>query len=90
MTVLNITRLVNPSTRVLEYTIQELSGNGINEATRDFDIYNDLAILYTNVLMNYPEMESVVLASRTVLDGKYFAKEWPLKYENDQSLRLIC
>ncbi|GFY99182.1 hypothetical protein Acr_13g0005830 [Actinidia rufa] len=41
----------------------------MNEATRDFDVYNDLAILYTNVLMNYPEMESVVLASRTALDG---------------------
>ena len=39
--------------------------------------------------MNYPEMESVELASRTVLDGKYFVKEWPLKYENDQSVRLI-
>ncbi|KAA8524837.1 hypothetical protein F0562_011260 [Nyssa sinensis] len=98
-------RSVNPSTRVYEYKIHELSNcalvNGTDGETGTeqllapalqaaSDIYIDVVYLYTNVLLGYPELELVELASRTVLDSKHFVKEWPVTNEEDQSLRFIC
>lgn len=101
-----VCRAVNPSTRVLEYTIHEL-GNCvlINEPEPEIvleplpvpalvpgaDVYSDVVYLYTNVLLGgYPESELVDLATRAILDSKHFVKEWQFKDEDDQFLRFIC
>ncbi|KAK9272792.1 hypothetical protein L1049_003169 [Liquidambar formosana] len=98
-------RAVNPSTRVLEYTIHEHANRVLlNEMEPEIvaepppvpallpgaDVYWDVVFLYTNILLGYPESSSVELATRAVLDSKHFVKEWPFKDDDDQFLRFIC
>ncbi|GAV60463.1 PHD domain-containing protein [Cephalotus follicularis] len=99
-----VRRSVNPTTRILEYTIHE-HGNGVNAiepkqevspvlkplvALPGADVYSDVVFLYTNVLLNYPESELVELATQAVLESKRFVKEWPYRDESDQLLSFIC
>ncbi|XP_057972662.1 PHD finger protein MALE MEIOCYTE DEATH 1 [Malania oleifera] len=106
-----VRRAVNPSNRVLEYSIQELA-NGVlvNETEPEAesepgfvpeptpvptrvagaDVYSDMIYLYTNILFEYPESDTVELATQVVLDTKHFVKEWPFRDEDDQLLRFIC
>ncbi|XP_041002433.1 PHD finger protein MALE MEIOCYTE DEATH 1 [Juglans microcarpa x Juglans regia] len=100
-----VCRTVNPTTRILEYSINELG----NEATISepeiellpkplpastlvpgFDVYSDLVAVYKNLLLDYKKLNLVELATQVVLDSKHFVKEWPFTDEADQYLRFIC
>ena len=63
---------------------------GLEPCGSGADVYRDVVYLYTNILMDYPEGESVELATRVILDSKHFVKEWPFRDEADQLLRFIC
>ncbi|CAJ1970876.1 unnamed protein product [Sphenostylis stenocarpa] len=104
-----VRRMVNPSTRILEYTIHDL-GKGYKAPDVDpevmtyvdqpvvesswvpgNDVYCDVLFLYKNVLLGYPDSEAVDLAVQTILDSRYFVKEWPERGEvEEQSLTFIC
>ncbi|XP_027333697.1 PHD finger protein MALE MEIOCYTE DEATH 1 [Abrus precatorius] len=102
-----VRRMVNPSTRILEYTIHEL-GKGFKAAEQEHevmahvdqqvesswvpcsDVYSDVLYLYKNVLLGYPDSETVDLAVQTILDSRHFVKEWPLTDEMEQVLTFIC
>ncbi|MED6155020.1 hypothetical protein PIB30_001702 [Stylosanthes scabra] len=75
-----VRRMVNPSTRILEYTIHEPGG----------DVYSDVFYLYKNVLLRYPNSETVDLAIQTILDSRHFVKEWDYLDEMQQVLTFIC
>lgn len=99
-----VRRAVNPKTRILEYTIHELR-NGVQststeeeqESTQNSepnltpgdDIYSDVLCVYRSIFLDYPESEMVELATQGVLDSKHFAKEWPLRDEEDHLLTFI-
>ncbi|TXG69877.1 hypothetical protein EZV62_004812 [Acer yangbiense] len=99
-------RAVNPTTRLLEYTIRELNkGVEVNESEQEVleeplppgplehgtDIYREIAYLYVNVLLNYPAESGLVsLASQAVLDSKHFVKDWPFRDEAEQLLTYVC
>ncbi|VVA94218.1 unnamed protein product [Arabis nemorensis] len=103
-----VRRYVDPLTRILHYTIQELDGATeliepkkvavpeviplrlVAESKPGADVHGDLLLLYTNVLLNYPESESVRSATQAILDSKHFVKEWPLWDKNDQIFRFVC
>ncbi|EOA34956.1 hypothetical protein CARUB_v10020044mg [Capsella rubella] len=106
-----VRRYVDPITRILHYTIQEL-GDAMKaiepkkeeavvlaEITplRIFtplkpgaDVYGDLLLLYTNVLLNYPESEQVRSATQAILDSKFFIKEWSIWDNNETVLQYVC
>ncbi|XP_059624625.1 PHD finger protein MALE MEIOCYTE DEATH 1-like [Cornus florida] len=100
-----VRRVVNLSTRLLEFSIQEVGkGVEVNEPepkivsqplpisaiTPGIDAYSDVAYLYTTVLLGYPESQVFELASQTILNSKHFVKEWPFKDLDDDLLRFIC
>lgn len=98
-----VRRAVNRSTKVLEYTIQdsksskEASLSKVPELIQAHTIgpgrsvCNDMAYLYRNVFLGYPESsDSVKLAVQMILYSKHFVKEWPFRDEDDDSLRFIC
>ncbi|KAK4275005.1 hypothetical protein QN277_018151 [Acacia crassicarpa] len=105
-----VRRMVNPTTRILEYNIHE-HGNGSkspqphsglkvlnsietppveSEQVPGIDVYNDVAYLYKNVLLGFPDSEQVELAVQTILDSRHFVKEWFLVDEMEQVLTFIC
>lgn len=100
-----VRRAMNPSTRVLEYTIQEF-GNDVQDTDpepetihealpppaveAENDVYRDVGFLYNNVLMGYPVSELIGLALQTILDTKHFVKEWPFRDEKDELRRFLC
>ncbi|TKY56679.1 PHD finger protein MALE MEIOCYTE DEATH 1 [Spatholobus suberectus] len=103
-----VRRMVNPSTRILEYTIHDL-GKGYKAPELEpevmahvdqqvepswvpgNDVYCDVLFLYKNVLLGYPDSEAVDLAVQTILDSRYFVKEWPVRDEMEQQvLTFIC
>ncbi|MED6110595.1 hypothetical protein PIB30_044515 [Stylosanthes scabra] len=104
-----VRRMVNPSTRILEYTIHEV-GNGFksqeivvepeamalvvpqDESSRKpgGDVYSDVFYLYKNVLLRYPNSETVDLQIQTILDSRHFVKEWDYMDEMQQVLTFIC
>ncbi|XP_028784612.1 PHD finger protein MALE MEIOCYTE DEATH 1-like [Neltuma alba] len=104
-----VRRMVNPTTRILEYNIHEL-GNGSkspqlhpglqvfnfkeppaeSEPVPGIDVYSDVAYLYKNVLLGYPDSEQADLAVQTILDSRHFVKEWTLIDEIEQVLTFIC
>ncbi|KAI3451327.1 hypothetical protein Pfo_007992 [Paulownia fortunei] len=95
-------RAVNRSTKVLEYTIQDFKGgkevylSKVPETIQALTIgpgrsvCNDVAYLYRNVLLGYPESDSVKFSVEMILHSKHFVKEWPFSDEDDDSLRFIC
>ncbi|XP_021893734.1 PHD finger protein MALE MEIOCYTE DEATH 1-like [Carica papaya] len=100
-----VRRAVNPATRILEYTIHELADSFrtkesesevVQERIRGpalvpgIDVYSDVAVLYTNLLLNYPESETVEISVQTVLDSKHFVKDWPFRDDKEQSLIVFC
>ncbi|WCJ25171.1 RING/FYVE/PHD zinc finger superfamily protein [Euphorbia peplus] len=100
-----VRRKVNPTTKILEYSIDEYGNEeratGLKALEVEdkvagppvvpgVDIYSDLGNLYMKVLMNYPESEEVELATQAILDTKHFVKEWPFQDEEDQILRFVC
>lgn len=101
-----VRRAVNPSTRILEYTLHEVVNGVVTEpethaepspaydyppaSAPGSDVYSDVMFLYETFLRGYPESELVGLASRFVLDCKHFVKEWPFQDEQDEMLRFIC
>ncbi|KAK3039344.1 hypothetical protein RJ639_028744 [Escallonia herrerae] len=99
-----VRRAVNPSTRVLEFTIQEVGNDDQVEPEREIvtepiqapavapgvDVYSDVYYLYSDVLLGYPDSEVVELAVQTILDSKQFVKDWPFRDEADEFLRFIC
>ncbi|XP_065850081.1 PHD finger protein MALE MEIOCYTE DEATH 1 [Euphorbia lathyris] len=100
-----VRRAVNPTTKILEYSIDEhgtgdrVSGMKALEIAENIpappmvpgaDMYSDLGHLYMKVLLNYPESEVVELATQTILDTKHFVKEWPFRDQDDQILRFVC
>ncbi|CAH2065663.1 unnamed protein product [Thlaspi arvense] len=104
-----VRRYVDPRTRILHYTIQELDDETkliepkkepvldliplrvVTESSKPgADVHGDLVMLYTYVLLNYPEAESVRSATQAILDSKQFVKEWPLWDNNDRILRFVC
>ncbi|KAL5743540.1 hypothetical protein ACOSQ2_026656 [Xanthoceras sorbifolium] len=99
-------RAVNPTTRLLEYTIQELN-KGVEVIASEqevleeplppgpvehgTDFYREVSYLYVNVLLNYPAESGLVsLASQAVLDSKHFVKDWPFRDEAEQLLTYVC
>ncbi|KAF8010046.1 hypothetical protein BT93_J0881 [Corymbia citriodora subsp. variegata] len=86
-----VRRAVNPSTRILEYTIHEFDGGREPpEQLVGHDVYKDMAKVYSTVFLNYPTSDSVRSAAQVLLDSKYFMKEWPFQDEEDQLLTFIC
>ncbi|KAF6146540.1 hypothetical protein GIB67_008826, partial [Kingdonia uniflora] len=100
-----VLRTLNPSTRVLEFTINEVNSPTIVDSDEDeaivesppitdpvgLDVYQDAKCLYHEVLEEYPESELVELATRVVLDSKHLVKEWIFKDdEEDVLLRFLC
>ncbi|KAL3527434.1 hypothetical protein ACH5RR_012090 [Cinchona calisaya] len=99
-----VRRMMNRSTRKLEYTIQEVKKGvkfdeekvSIPEAVQAChtvpgdDVYDDAFDLYDKVLLGYPDSDAVKFAAGTILNSKYFVKEWPFRDEQDHSLRFIC
>ncbi|XP_059639747.1 PHD finger protein MALE MEIOCYTE DEATH 1-like [Cornus florida] len=97
-------RAVNPSTRLLEFSIQEIGNDvQVDEEPRPvivpeplprsdiipgIDVYSDLSYLYTNVLLGHPE-SVVKLAVETILNSKLFVKEWPFRDQQGELLRFI-
>ncbi|KAG5052914.1 hypothetical protein JHK87_005112 [Glycine soja] len=104
-----VRRMVNPTTRILEYTIHDL-GKGLKAPEVETevmahvdqqveesswkpgnDVYCDALFLYKNVLLSYPDSEAVDTAVQTILDSRYFVKEWPVRDEiKEQVLTFIC
>ncbi|ESW13928.1 hypothetical protein PHAVU_008G238400 [Phaseolus vulgaris] len=104
-----VRRMVNPSSRILEYTIHDL-GKGYKAPEQESegmayvdqqvvesswvpgnDVYCDVLFLYKNVLLGYPDSETVDLAIQTILDSRYFVKEWAERDEvEEQLLTFIC
>ncbi|EEF28910.1 PHD finger protein MALE MEIOCYTE DEATH 1 [Ricinus communis] len=101
-----VRRAVNPKTKILEYSIDELGKENRSAGLTEIeaavpeplpaapvpgaDLYADLGYLYLKVLLNYPESELAELATQTILDSKHFVKVWPFKDEEDELLRFIC
>ena len=100
-----VCRTVNPTTRILEYSIHEL-GHGVKVSEPEAenfpkplpapalvpgnDVYSDVVYLYKNVLLDYPGSHLVELATQAVLDSKHFVKEWPFIDEEEQLLTFVC
>ncbi|XP_027177678.1 PHD finger protein MALE MEIOCYTE DEATH 1 [Coffea eugenioides] len=97
-----VRRMVNRATRKLEFTIEEVK-NGVKfgegkvpaavqacHTVPRNDVFGDLSCLYDNILFDYPEVDMVRLAAGTVLNSKYFVKEWPFRDEQDLALRFTC
>nr|XP_023897065.1 PHD finger protein MALE MEIOCYTE DEATH 1-like [Quercus suber]POE55257.1 phd finger protein male meiocyte death 1 [Quercus suber] len=100
-----VCRTVNPTTRILEYSIHELRhGVKVSEPEAENfpeplpapalvpgnDVYSDVVYLYKNVLLDYPGSHLVELATQAVLDSKHFVKEWPFIDEEEQLLTFVC
>ncbi|KAG2312598.1 hypothetical protein Bca4012_027155 [Brassica carinata] len=103
-----VQRYVDPLTKILHYTIQELDDatklveqkkdpvieavplRVVNESKSGGHVHGDLLLLYTNVLLNYPNSVSVRSAAQVVLDSKHFIKEWPLWDNSDKIFRFVC
>ncbi|KAK6125827.1 hypothetical protein DH2020_040433 [Rehmannia glutinosa] len=97
-----IRRAVNRSTKILEYTIQDIKGGKEFSCSKIPDsiqvlimgpgrsVSEDVVYLYRNVLVGYPESDSVKFAVQMVLHSKHFVKEWPFRDEDDDSLRFVC
>lgn len=104
-----VRRAVNPTSRILEYTIHEEGDHTVMDSEPDteialskpqlqlsqtllpgVDVYNDVVYLYKQVLVAYPESESVQVSTQVVLDTRHFVKEWPFKDEEEQLLTFIC
>ncbi|XP_057783982.1 LOW QUALITY PROTEIN: PHD finger protein MALE MEIOCYTE DEATH 1-like [Salvia miltiorrhiza] len=99
-----VRRAVNRATKVLEYTIQDLKCNDEKQFYPSKvvkpswtcclgpgrSVYNDVAYLYKNVLLGYPECESVESAAQMILHSKHFVKEFPFRDEDAESLMFIC
>ncbi|KZV49766.1 PHD finger protein MALE MEIOCYTE DEATH 1 [Dorcoceras hygrometricum] len=98
-----IQRAVNRSTKVLEYSIQDLNNVkfGAFPATAPKTIHafgivpgknscEDLYLFYTYLFKDYPESELIQLAVQTVLCSKHFVKEWHFRDEEDDLLRFVC
>ncbi|KAI4299631.1 hypothetical protein L6164_033068 [Bauhinia variegata] len=54
------------------------------------DVYNDVAYLYKNVILDFPDTGPMEWAVQTVLDSRHFVKEWALHDEMEQLLTFIC
>lgn len=97
-----VCRAVNPSTRILEYTIHEFVGGReppeqLVQETLPWpslvvghDVYKDVEKVYSTVFLNYPTSDCVRSAAQVLLDSKHFMKEWPFRDEEDQLLTFIC
>ncbi|KAG6392692.1 hypothetical protein SASPL_146916 [Salvia splendens] len=99
-----VSRSVNRTTKVLEYTIQDLKCDDeklfcpskIEKPVWTCclgpgrSVYNDIAYLYKNVLLGYPECESVESAAQIILHSKHFVKEFPFRDDDAESLMFIC
>ncbi|PIA59751.1 hypothetical protein AQUCO_00400567v1 [Aquilegia coerulea] len=100
-----VQRTVHHSTKVLEFTVQQISGDTLTEQDEeettstfspdatsnspDVDVYCDLEYLYEHILEQYPKSGLLELAIQVLLDSKHFVKEWPFTDEDEQ-LRFIC
>lgn len=90
----------HPSTKRVEFSIEDVLNQGMIENLEGLssleiayerDVYEDVLFLYSNVLFGYKESDSVSLASRTIIDGKQFVKEWFLEdQEINQFMPLEC
>jgi hypothetical protein len=89
-----IHRVVNPVTRKLVISLQDVVHEGKSEKKMEshadipalepgLDVNKDLHFLYNYVLLGYPDSHSVTLAIRAILDSKHFAKQWQFKGNND-------
>ncbi|KAM5558120.1 PHD finger protein MALE MEIOCYTE DEATH 1 [Rosa sericea] len=100
-----VCRSVNPTTRILEYTVHDLNdGDKVSEPEKEIlplpprpaapvpgiDVYSDVLYLYEHVLLGYPESGLLELATQAVLDTKHFVKECPFRDEKEQLLTLFC
>ncbi|VVA39886.1 PREDICTED: PHD [Prunus dulcis] len=100
-----VCRAVNPTTRILEYTVHDLTdGVKVSQPENEVlpqslpsaslvpgvDVYNDVLYLYEHVLLGYPESELVELATQAILDTKHFVKECSFRDEEEQLLTFIC
>ncbi|KAL1569720.1 PHD finger protein MALE MEIOCYTE DEATH 1-like [Salvia divinorum] len=99
-----VRRSVNRSTKVLEYTIQDLKCDDEKQLYPSKvekpvwtlclgpgrSVYIDISYLYKNVLLGYPECESVESAAQMILHSKHFVKEFPFRDDDAESLMFIC
>ncbi|XP_073041272.1 LOW QUALITY PROTEIN: PHD finger protein MALE MEIOCYTE DEATH 1-like [Primulina eburnea] len=98
-----IQRAVNRSTKVLEYSIQDLNSvkfgacpATVSKTFHTFgivpgkNVYEDLYLFYTYLFRDYPKSESVQLAVQAILCSKLFVKEWHFRDEEDDLLRFVC
>lgn len=93
-----VRRSRNPSTKTVEFSIQDILDRsevehvvGLSGLESAFDVDGDVLFLYKNVLLGYPESNPVSSAARTVLDTKHFVKEWEIMEKmNDHLMTLTC
>ncbi|KAL6543491.1 hypothetical protein OROHE_010113 [Orobanche hederae] len=97
-----VRRAGNRSTKILEYTIQEIEAGKDVFCTKvpgkvqtftiapGRSVCDDITYLYKTVLLGYPESEPVQFSVQMILYSKHFVKDWPFRDEDDDSLRFIC
>ncbi|KAL6219451.1 hypothetical protein ACLB2K_007210 [Fragaria x ananassa] len=100
-----VCRSVNPTTRILEYTVHDLDDDDkVSEPEKEIlppppqaaapvsgiDVYSDVLYLYEHVLLGYPESGLVELATQAVLDSKHFVKECSVRDDTEKLLTLFC
>lgn len=80
----------NPLTKRIEFLIHDFKDSSRGEES--IDIYEDVQLLYDNVLLGYPGLDSVISATQVILDSKQFVKEWVFQdHENRmERMSLTC
>lgn len=86
-----VCRCKNPSSRLIEFSVhdenaEELHAMALNPV---MDVYEHILFLYENVLLGYPEWDSVSSETQVILNSKYFVKEWVFKDEEEEQLMTI-
>nr|GLL32329.1 PHD finger protein MALE MEIOCYTE DEATH 1-like [Ipomoea trifida] len=80
----------NSLTKRIEFLIHDFEDSSSGEES--IDIYADVKLLYDNVLLGYPGLDSVISATQVILDSKQFVKEWVFQDQENrmESMPLTC
>ncbi|CDP05546.1 unnamed protein product [Coffea canephora] len=86
----SISRTRKPSTNKFELPIQGLIKDAQND-TMECSVAEDALYLYRSVLFGYRDTHPLSLATKAIMDSKYFVKEWCFKEHNlDPLIALSC